>query len=643
MSRRFILIESIVIYYRCGGDVEGESLTVYEENACDRDIIREKIRARYQETNNANVEVIPAKPRNDDIFNTDRQQRVAVYARVSTDGLSQVSSYELQKAYYGDMVSQRPNWHLVGIYADEGISGTSLTHRDDFLRMVNDCMKGKVDLVVTKSVSRFARNIVDCIGIVRKLRALNPPVGVYFESENIYTLLPDYEMQLTFTSSMAQEESHIKSKTMNTSYEMRFKRGLYMTPELYGYDRDENGKLIVNEEESRVVTLIFYLFLYGFRQLQIAERLTGLGVRTPGGKDKWSPSTVIHILRNERHCGDVRVHKTWTPNYLDHKVRRNDGDRPQYYVRDHHDPIISREDFVAVQTLLDMSRHGFVNISPELRAIPSGVLKGFVCINPRWNKFGKYEYIEASKTVGQGFDCPDRIRVSVKAGEEDLSNCEVVRGEFFEGRDHITVTFKDKEVLFSMPAIRKMNVSYVEMLIDPVGGYIAVREGSADGSYSVCWSGEKQGKPVRKKINAAGFIDAVYDLFSWNRELTYRLYGVFLEKESERVLLFDIRSTQILIPKEYADVATQVKNGMQRKFVVAYRKEWADRFGDSYYGNLLLSPANHFIDTDRWDIGRESITAFESGIRIRDREELRGEIEGLISDISDCDVVGNYG
>ena len=192
-------------------------MTVYEENACDRDIIREKIRARYQETNNANVEVIPAKPRNDDIFNTDRQQRVAVYARVSTDGLSQVSSYELQKAYYGDMVSQRPNWHLVGIYADEGISGTSLTHRDDFLRMVNDCMKGKVDLVVTKSVSRFARNIVDCIGIVRKLRALNPPVGVYFESENIYTLLPDYEMQLTFTSSMAQEESHIKSKTMNTS------------------------------------------------------------------------------------------------------------------------------------------------------------------------------------------------------------------------------------------------------------------------------------------------------------------------------------------------------------------------------------------------------------------------------------------
>ena len=615
--------------------MEGENLTVKEEKAFDRELVREKIRARYQEADCGDVEVIPAKPRNDDIFNTDRQQRVAVYARVSTDGLSQVSSYELQKAYYGDMVSQRPNWHLVGIYADEGISGTSLSHRDDFLRMVDDCIKGKVDLVVTKSVSRFARNIVDCIGIVRKLRTLNPPVGVYFESENIYTLLPDYEMQLTFTSSMAQEESHIKSKTMNTSYEMRFKRGLYMTPELYGYDRDEDGKLIVNEEESGVVTLIYYLFLYGFGQSQIARKLSGLGVRTPGGKDKWSSSTVIQILRNERHCGDVRVHKTWTPNYLDHKVRRNDGDKPQYYVRDHHEPIISREDYVAVQTLLDMSRYGFVNISPELRAIPSGMLKGFVCINPRWNKFGKDEYIEAAKTVGRGLDCPNEVRVAVEPGEEDLTDCEVVRGEFFEGRDNIAVTFKDKEVLFSMSAIRKMEVFWVEMLIDPVGGFIAVRPGSVDGSHSVRWSDVKQEKLVRKKINATGFIDAVYELFSWNMELEYRLQGVLLEKKAERLLLFDIRHAQILIPKEYADVVSPVQSGKQRGYVVAYRKEWMDRFGDSYYGSLLLSPVNCFLNCDKWNIGEKSVVALESGIHIRDRQELKEEIDELINDIAD--------
>lgn len=332
-------------------------MTVNEEKVGNKDLIKGRIRARYQSVSDENVEVIPAKPRNDDLFNTDRQQRVAVYARVFTDGINQVSSYELQKAYYGDMVSQRSNWELLGIYADEGISGTSLSHRDDFLRMIEDCMMGKVDLVVTKSVSRFARNIVDCIGIVRKLRSLNPSVGVYFESENIYTLHPDYEMQLTFTSTMAQEESHTKSKTMNTSLEMRFKRGMFLTPQLYGYDRDPEGKLVVNETEAKIVALIYYLFLYGYGISAIANKLTGMGIKTPSGNEEWSISTIRGILQNERHCGDLLAHKTWTPNYLDHKARKNKGDKPQYYVKDHHEPIVSREDYVAVQALLDMTRH----------------------------------------------------------------------------------------------------------------------------------------------------------------------------------------------------------------------------------------------------------------------------------------------
>lgn len=609
-------------------------MTTGEEKVDDKDRIREKIRKRYRDVSNDEIEIIPAKPRNDDLFNTDKQQRVAVYARVSTDGLNQVSSYELQKAYYGDMVSQRPNWDLVGIYADEGISGTSLNHRDDFLRMVDDCLKGKIDLVVTKSVSRFARNIMDCIGIVRKLRALNPPVGVYFESENIYTLTPDYEMQLTFSSSMAQEESHIKSKTMNTSYEMRFKRGIFMTPELYGYDRDRDGNLIVNESEAKVVALIYYLYLYGYGNTHIAKKLTDMGIMTPNGKDVWSVSTVLQILRNERHCGDLRAHKTWTPNYLDHKIKKNNGDKEQYYVKGHHDPIVSREDYVAVQTLLDMSRHGFVNVSPELRAIPAGALKGFVCINPRWNKYGKDEYIEASKTVGRGFSVPDSIFVSAEGGEEDMSDYEVVRGEFISGRRPLTITFKEKEVIFSMSAIRKLDVAYVEMLMEPVGGYLAVRAGKADDGQSVCWRHMKQGKMVRKRINARGFIDAVYDIFSWNKKLTYRVHGVFMEKDRERVLLFDIKHTVILIPKHYARIVFADDQRKQRGCVVAYKKEWANGFGDSYYGNMFLSPVNRFINMDKWDISGEAVVALEPKIRIRDREELKDDIDGLIRDIT---------
>lgn len=151
------------------------------------------------------------------------------------------------------MINKRPGWTLVDIYADEGISGTSLQHRDAFKRLMRDYDAGKVDMIITKSVSRFARNIVDCIDNARHLRALNPPIGIFFETESIYTLKEDYEMSLAFVSTMAQEESHTKSKTMERSIDMRFGRGLFLTPVLLGYDHDEDGNLIINEEEAKTV------------------------------------------------------------------------------------------------------------------------------------------------------------------------------------------------------------------------------------------------------------------------------------------------------------------------------------------------------------------------------------------------------
>ena len=610
-------------------------MTHNEEKIGNKKQAREKIKRRYQETNTEDITVIPAKPSNVDIFNTDKEQRVAVYARVSTNGLSQVSSYELQIEHYSDMVMQRSNWDLVDIYADEGISGTSLEHRDDFIRMIADCNKGKIDLIVTKSVSRFARNIVDCIGTVRKLRTLNTPVGVYFEQENIYTLNNDYEMQLTFSSSYAQEESHIKSKNMNTSIEMRFKKGIYLTPELYGYDHDEDGKLIINEEEAKVVSLIYFLFLYGYGFTQIANTLTSMRIKTPTGNDEWSSSTILGILRNERHCGDLLAHKTWTPDYLNHKAKKNNNDRPQYYVRDHHEGIVSREDYVAVQMLIDMSRHGYINITPELRVISAGVLKGFVCINPAWSKFGKDDYIEAARAVKEGFKRLETIRVSVEPDDVDMSDVEVVRGEFLGGRSPVTVTFKDKEVRFSVPAIRQMNTYYIEMLIEPLGGYLAVRNGEAEDSHSMCWAKKKQGKMQKRSINASGFIDAIYDLFSWNRKLTYRINGVYLEKNGEKLLFFDVRHTEILIPKHYATVKEYYGQKIPTGSIVAYKKEWASSFGDNYYGNCFLAPTQSFENTDRWNIGKKGIVAVEPAIKIRGRSELKEDIDRLKKEIAE--------
>ena len=238
------------------------------------------------------------------------------------------------------MVQRHESWTLVEIFADEGISGTSLRHRDAFNRMVRECKAGKIDLIITKSVSRFARNIVDCISIVRELGALNPPVGVFFETEHIFTLKDDSEMGLSFQATMAQEESHVKSNIMNASIEMRFSHGIVLTPVLLGYDHDENGELVINEEEAKTVRLIFFMYLYGYTCQQIAEVLTDLECETKKGNTTWSAGSVLQQLRNERHCGEVLTRKTYTPSYLNHKSKKNAGDRTQHRWRDHHEAII---------------------------------------------------------------------------------------------------------------------------------------------------------------------------------------------------------------------------------------------------------------------------------------------------------------
>ncbi len=277
---------------------------------------------------------------------------MAVYVRVSTDSAKQTSSYEIQRQYYEEFVTRHPLWTLVEVYADEGISGTSLAHRDAFNKMIADSKAGRIDMIITKSVSRFARNILDCIGLTRELAALSPPVGVFFEMECIFSLKDDSQMALAFQATMAQEESHVKSRSQNTSLAIRAANGILLTPELYGYYLNEEKKLVINPEEAPTVKLIFYMYLYGYSTNKIAETLTALGRPTYNGHAVWSPGTIIGMLRNERHCGEVLTGKTWTPNYIDHKVKPNRGNIVQHRYALHHEAIISRDDFIAVQHML---------------------------------------------------------------------------------------------------------------------------------------------------------------------------------------------------------------------------------------------------------------------------------------------------
>lgn len=367
---------------------------------------KDKTRKRIREADTSRITFIPADEEVD-FYEDNSPKNVALYARVSTDSDKQTSSYEMQQKYYSRLIEAHKGWNLVGIYADEGISGTSLKRRDSFNRMIEGCKQGNIDLIVTKTVSRFSRNILDCISCVRDLAALKPPVGVYFETEGIYTLKPDSEMALSFLATLAQEESRNKSSVMVGSLKMRFSEGHFLTPPLLGYDFDydeekDDNTLIVNKREASTVRLIFYMYLSGYSTSDIAGQLMTLNRYTKLGNDKWTPGSVLGILKNERYYGAVHSWKTYTPNFLDHKSYKNRGKRPRYKNEEHHEPIITRDDFLAVQQMIANAKFGGNSYLPKLKITTEGPLRGFVTVNPHWGAFTADDYKKASASITEG-------------------------------------------------------------------------------------------------------------------------------------------------------------------------------------------------------------------------------------------------
>lgn len=603
---------------------------------------KNKIRERYKGVSLDELDVIPALPQ-EDIFAAENEQRVAVYARVSTDDPRQTSSYELQKNHYHDVISKSPNWKLVQIYADEGISGTSLQHRDQFKQMIEDCQKGEIDLIVTKSVSRFARNVVDCIGYVRELLALPHPVGVFFETERLNTFDPKSEMVLSFMATLAQEESHTKSEIMNASIEMRFRRGIFLTPTLLGYDHDENGNLVINEEEAKIVRLIFMMYLNGCTCQEIAETLTDLGCETKKGNTVWSPGSILQILQNERHCGDVLAHKTYTPNYLNHKSKKNMQNRPQYRKRNHHEAIVSRDDFIAVQRLISNAKYGNKGLLPELKVISDGVLKGFVSINPRWAGFKETDYTNASSSVYDKTEqpSPQSDQIEVQSGDFDLRGYEIARSQFFDSTDRVTVTFSSGEIRFSCSAVRKLDSVLVELLIHPAKQVFAVRTADKECRNAMQWSKKRNGKYNPREISGTAFLPTLYSLLGWNLDCRYRITGVKRGRDNDTILLFNLSEHEILIPNDMVgtlpDTDTSVKpfTDIQRKNVRAYPPDWADTFGSNFYSHSQAQELAGFSTKGSPDISNAPVTYQNSDIQVTSKDEIEKNIEQIMSDMKE--------
>jgi len=284
--------------------------------------------------------------------NFEKRLRVAAYCRVSTDTEDQLNSYKSQVEYYTELIKSKPEWSLAGIYADEAITGTQVKKREDFQRLINDCMNGDVDMVITKSISRFARNTLDTLKYVRMLK--DKGVAVFFEEENINTLTMDGELLLVILSSVAQQEVENISANVKKGLKMKMQRGeLVGFQGCLGYDYNPEDKtLTVNEEEAAVVRYIFQRYTEGAGGSVIAKELENLGYKTKRGSPKWADSTVIGIIKNEKYKGDILLGKTFTVDPISKRRLYNFGEEDQFYIREHHEPIISEEVFEAAQEIL---------------------------------------------------------------------------------------------------------------------------------------------------------------------------------------------------------------------------------------------------------------------------------------------------
>ena len=277
-----------------------------------------------------------------------RQYRVAAYCRVSTDKEEQENSLENQITYYKNKTENTPNWTLVDIFADFGISGMNDKNRIEFQRMIEMCNKGKIDLIITKSISRFARNTVDCLTHVRKLKANN--IGVVFEKEGINTLDAVSETFLTWFSAFAQAESESLSQNVTRGKRMGYKEGKFtLPPFLYGYDRGDGMNPIIIPEQATIIRKIFHMYLEGNSIRGIKKWLNENNIETPKGTSTWSASTISGILRNEKYKGDVLLQKSYTVDYLTKTTAKNKGEVTQYYIENNHEGILSREIFDMVQ------------------------------------------------------------------------------------------------------------------------------------------------------------------------------------------------------------------------------------------------------------------------------------------------------
>ena len=485
------------------------------------------------------------------------KRRVAVYARVSTKSKNQISSIENQQKYYTKRIEDEPDWDMGRIYSDEGISGTSVRKRKAFQEMIRDAKAKDMDLILCASISRFSRNLQECLEYIDILRSSSPshPVGVYFETENIYTLDPNSDQQLEIYAMLADWESANKSRRMILSYDQRICTGQYPVADLLGYRHTIDGDLVIQEDEAITVRFIFLAYILGYTYAEIAEILTNKARPTLKGRTDWTPQMVRSIMLNERRWGDLNARKTIVINYKKGKTKKNEGERDWAFVPGYHKGIVSRDIAKAVR-LVAVSNNPTPGIS-NLGVITEGTLKGFVSISLGWNGVDNETFHKICRSVYSDDELHEmEHEARILTGQEhsnvlsmSFTGYQVPFGVSFLNRSMPSVVITPKCVRFNKAAHTRMNnCSHIEILYHPVMQTIAIRPCEEGHTNAVRW--EDEDGNMTHSFTSRALTEAIYENMRWRTDLNFKFRLVPRERDGVTILMASLDEPQIKLDKK---------------------------------------------------------------------------------------------
>lgn len=527
----------------------------------DKEAIKYSIRARVRNAKVSEKAIfLPARPK-PSILDIDKKI-VGVYARVSTKSTEQVSSIENQTKYYKEKIRKNPNWEAGKIYCDEGKSGTSIKKRIAFQEMTKDARDKKVDLILCASVSRFARNVSDCINEVRKLRSTNPshPVGIYFETEDIYTLDPDSSQKLAMHAMFADWESQNKSRRMILSYDQRICTGQYPVTDLLGYRHTTNGELIIQKDEALTVKFIFLASALGYSYKKIAKILTEKQRPTLKGRTNWTEGMVRNITKNERRWGDLHARKHIVIDLVSRKTTKNRGQRDAAYVPERHEAIISPQIARAVQ-FITCSNSKLKDGFSEIAVIKEGGLKGFIKISPYWNAIDKELLENISKSAYSEKEYINlQKEVNILTGKEqskiasiEFATYQAPYSVYFMNQNTPNLTLNKKRLKFNNKCFSKLgNPEHVEIIYHPLLQTLILKTSTKEAKTAFnCLTAKKNYSNI---ITSPAFCDSIYKAMDWLEEYDFKFKGVFKERGNTKFLVFSLDEPRILTGKKYSDL-----------------------------------------------------------------------------------------